>query len=291
MKIIPLLTSILLAFSACLQHSDKVDLQPDKLDINNMNHSWLTDYDSISHHINFYSPWGGRGWIYGEEDDSTTFFDASEYDKVVVCLEGIQGPVTKLNLVVMYAGSTSESRDMSTIVDGATTMRVELNPELKSRVKRIFLLCDTLCEMNITNAYYDKAHHYGPAKPLTMSPIGIISADQFDGYSDNALVEMTFESKGNIMGINMYGENVDMTGWAIGIICSAADILGAELPTRGIVLRNLGVQKYTCLLGDIRYLLSLSDDDGECGIYWTVWKIGGINEVKILGTTIAEAED
>lgn len=262
-----------------------------KLDINYLNYGWSSQYDSISHHIEILKPWGAKGWVYGDENDKNTYFDASEYDKVVIDLEGIKGAVSKLNIVVRYTDETAVSRNLSTIVEGATTMRVDLDPAFKDRVKSIFLMCDSACEMNIKRAYYDKAHKYGKAKELHMSDIGIITSDQFDGYSDDALVEMIFESKGNIMGVNEKGDTLDMTGWEVGIICSAADILGADLPTRGIVLQNIGLQKSSCLLGDIRYLLSLKDDDGECGIFWTVWKTGNITEMNVIGTTIAEVAD
>ncbi|MDO4461824.1 MAG: hypothetical protein Q4C30_04915 [Bacteroidia bacterium] len=53
----------------------------------------------------------------------------------------------------------------------------------------------------------------------------------------------------------------------------------------------MATRSYTCLIGEIRYLLSQKDDDGECGIYRTVWETGNISEMKIVCTTIAEVID
>ncbi|MCQ2201597.1 MAG: hypothetical protein MJZ27_05860 [Bacteroidales bacterium] len=284
-----LLPVILLIVCACQHEANKPN--SNILDIDNLNYGWSSVYDSITHHVTIESPWGARGWGYGEEKDTSTYFDASAYDNVVVNIEGIKGPVSKLNIIVLYADKEVVSRDLSTIVEGATTMRLDLDRKAKSKLKSVFLMSDSLCEMDIKSAYFDKAHHYGPAEELKMSNIGIISSDQFEGYSDNALVEFTFESEGEMIGVDKYGNTVNMNGWAVGIICSAADILGADLPTRGMVLKNIGVQKTTCLLGDIRYLLSLQDDDGECGIFWTVWKTGNITDIRVVSTTIAEAID
>lgn len=280
-----LLILVALTFSTC-----KTQEKP-TLDINDLNYGWSSEYDTKTHAIDIQSAWGARGWIFGEENDSTTYADVSMYDRVVIDLTGIKGPVSKMNLIVKYAGTDFISRDLPTIVNGNTTIKVKLADEYKGKVKSIFLMCDTMCEMTVKNAYFDKLHQYGEAKELKMSELGMISSDQFEGYSDNALVQFTFETKGEMMGLNKYGQMVDMTGWGIGIICSVADILGAELPSRCIVLRGLGEQTYSCELGDIRYLTSLKDDDGDCGIYWTVWDTGGITEANVIRTTISEAID
>jgi len=288
MKNYLLLASIVLMLSACSKNEQKQSEELSLLALENMNYGWSSEYNVETNHIDITGPWGARGWGFGEENDTTTYADFSKYDRVIINLSGIEGPVTKLNLIVRYTIDGCESRDLCTIVNGETTMRLKLNEKMKGKVKSIFLMCDTVCQMNITSAYFDTEHTYGEPKQLNMSNIGIISADQFEGYSDNAMVNFTFETKGELMGVNQYGDMVDMTGWAIGIICSAADIIGGDLPTRSIVLRNLGKQVYSCELGDIRYLLSLKDDDGECGIYWTVWAVGGVTEANVINTTIAE---
>ncbi|MCQ2228578.1 MAG: hypothetical protein MJZ13_02395 [Bacteroidales bacterium] len=283
-KILPI-AAVVLTLNACQ------DKEPNILDKTQMDFGWSSDYDPQTSHIVFNDAWSGRGWLAGDEEDKNAFYDLSNYDLVVVDLKDIEGPVSKLNLIVRYVTEGNESRDVSTIVNGATSLKVKLNEEYKNKVKSIFLLCDTICEMTVKDAYLDRVHTYGERKELKMSDIGIISSDQFEGYSDKALVEFTFETTGDMMGVNQYGENVDMRGWGVGIICSAADIMGAELPSRSIIFRNLGRQAYVCELSDLRYLLTLKDDDGECGIYWTVWKIGQLTEAKIISTTIAEAID
>lgn len=260
------------------------------LDIDNMNYGWTSEFNPTNHRITFSEAWNGRGWIHGEENDEQCI-DLSQYDRVVVSLDSIQGEAKNLCLIVRYRDEDIESRDMSTIVNGSTVLKVKLNRDYKKFVKSIFLLCETACEMKLTDAHLEKEHRYADRKELHQSEIGIISSDQFEGYSDNAVVEFAFETKGETNGTDQYGNTVDMRGWGVGMICSAADILGAELPTRGISFTNAGLQTYSCELGDLRYLLSQKDEDGECGIYWTVWKMGNINEAKILSTTIREVLD
>lgn len=261
------------------------------LNINDINFGWDSEYDPTTQIIRFNEPWSGRGWMWGTDDDTIEFIDCKSEDKVVIELTDIKGPVSKISLVVMYAKKGVESRELSTIVDGRTTIRVKLDEKSKGMVKRVFLMADAPCQMRIRRAYFDKLHHYSDHKVLRANNLGIISSDQFDGYTDKAMVEFTYETYGSVMGVNDYGETVDMRGWGLGVICSAADILGMELPTHTIAFQELGLQSYVCELGDLRYFLSLEDEDGESGLYWTVWPIGGLSRARVVGVTIAEAID
>ncbi len=249
---------------------------------------WDSSFDPETNHVEYNMSWGGRGWWYGDDNGDGVSADLSDYDRVVVELTDIKGKVGQFNLCVNYSITNVMSRNASTIVDGHATLRVDLDSIYKKNVKNIYIQCDSVGEMVIKRAYLEKRPKYGPAKTLDMTDLGVISSDQFEGYSDKARVDFTFNTTGDIMGIDEKGELVEMKGWGVGIICSVADVLGAEVTPYSILLTNIGEETYSCDLGDLRYMLSVKDDDGEQGLYWTVWPIGNITEAHIIRTTISE---
>ncbi len=250
---------------------------------------WDSSFDSETNHVKYEASWGGRGWWYGDDNGDGLSADFSDYDRVVVELDNIAGKVGQFNLCVKYSTTEQESRNASTIVDGRATLRVDLDSLYKKNVKNIYVQCDSVGEAVIKRAYLEKHPKYGPSKELVMVN-GVVSSDQFEGYSDKARVDFTFTTAGDIMGINEKNELVEMKGWGVGVICSVADVLGAEVTPYSILLTNLGEETYSCELGDLRYMLTVKDDDGECGLYWTVWTIGNITEAHVIRTTIFEVE-
>lgn len=248
---------------------------------------WDSSFDPGTNHVKYNMSWGGRGWWYGDDNGDGLSADLSDYDRVVVELDNVTGKVGQFNLCVTYATTDQQSRNASTIVDGHATLRVDLDSIYKKNVKNIYVQCDSVGEMNIKRAYLEKHPEYGPAIELVMDN-GVISSDQFEGYSDKARVDFTFNTIGDIMGIDEKNELVEMKGWGVGVICSIADVLGAEVTPYSILLTNIGEETYSCELGDLRYMLAVKDDDGECGLFWTVWPIGNITEAHVIRTTISE---
>lgn len=258
--------------------------------LNDVNFGWNSEYDSISHKLEFNKAWAGRGWWFGDDNGDGTSVDFSDYDLVVVKVSDIQGKTEKVQLSVYYPNSDVVSCSASSATKGTVTIRVELDSLLKSHVFRIALQSDSIGSLVIQEAKLQKKVKYGEPKELEINELGIIPGNQFDGYSDDARIDFVFNAEGEMTGIDDFGEEVSTQNWGIGVICSVADILGETLPKHYIFLSKLGEQSYSCTLGDIRDLLSLADDDGERGIYWTVWTVGNLTDISVVRTTIAEKE-
>lgn len=253
-----------------------------------MNMGWNTVYDSITHKLDFTDAWGGSGWIFGDDNGNGTSADFSEYKYVTANIANVEGKAQKIHICVCYTNSTVESWNACSATKGESTLRVELNDTLKSHVYRIFLQCDSTGSFILRDSRLENNINYSEPKELQVSSLGVISCDQFDGYSDDARIDFTFVTEGEMLGINEKGELADMHCWCCGVICSIADVLSERLQKHYIFLSKIGEQSYSCYLRDIRDLLSATDEEGECGIYWTVWTIGNLTKAEVARTTISE---
>lgn len=287
-----LLSAILFValISACNKTpKSETSLEPvNYLSPDSMNMGWNTSYDSITHKIDFTDAWGGIGWIFGDDNGNGTSADFSDYTYVTAEIANVEGKAQKVHVCVCYTNSTVESWNAISATKGESTLRVELDDSLKSHVHRIFIQCDSTGSFILRDSHLENDINYAEPVELQVSSVGVISSDQFEGFSDDARVDFTFVTEGEMLGINEKGELADMHCWCLGVICSVADVLSERLQKHYIFLSKIGEQSYSCYLHDIRDLLEAVDDDGESGIFWTVWPIGNLTKAEVVRTTISE---
>ena len=143
--------------------------------------------------------------------------------------------------------------------------------------------------MTIKSAMFKKATKYRSPHELKDND-GFIEASEFDGYSDDALISFNYYAGGEMTYVSDSGLIETMNNWGIGYVRSSADLIEAVCPGRNIILKTIGEQSFQCLLGDIRYMLDLQDNNGERGICWMVWTGGNVTEVHPINVTICEAK-
>jgi len=103
---------------------------------------------------------------------------------------------------------------------------------------------------------------YQAPKTLTLQDNGRIAATQFNGLSDDALVEFTYNSEGGANFVN----------WGPGILASLKD-KGTNLPgsTSKMNIKNEGENKFTYELRDLKPLLDEPSEYNEYGLFWNLW--------------------
>lgn len=254
------------------------------LNLNDVNSTWRGDYNKAEHRMHYTENWGGCGWSF---DSINSTPDFSQYDQLIVEIDNITTDTTTLYLNVRYTTSDIVTSESAPIVNGHTTLRVELDPESKSNLVEAFVMSKRPCDMVIKSATFCKAPQYGEEHEIKVED-SFIDASEFDGYSDDALISFNYYADGEMTFVSNSGTIEPMNNWGIGIVCSSADVIEAICPGRTIMLKKIGEQSFTCLLGDIRYMLELKDDDGECGLYWVVWTGGNITDVHTINATIRE---
>lgn len=260
-------------------------LSPDKADL-----IWRGDYDPATHRMSYTGPWAGCGWWFGD-DSIMPAGDFSNYDQLVVSVSNIVGDSVNLYLNVRYTTTDEISSESAPIVNGRTTLRVELDPKNKSHVLEVYVMSKSPCELTLVSAAFRKATRYAEEHELKMHG-NFIDASEFEEFSDDALVSFKYFVDGEMTYMDAdSGRIAPMNNWGIGVVCSSADISETTCPGRRIILKKLGEQSYDCRLSDIRYLLELEGDDGERGLYWLVWTGGNLTDVHILNVTIREALD
>ena len=258
-----------------------------ELNLDQANLTWRGDYDPVTHHMSYTGEWAGCGWWFGD-DSIKPAADFSEYDQLVVAVDNIVGDSVKLYLNVRYTSTNDISSGTAPIVDGRATMRVDLNPDNKSHVLEIYVMSQSPCELTLGNSYFCEAIKYG--KPRELKALGgFIDASEFNGYSDDAMVSFNYSVEGEMTYDAESGAVEPMNNWGIGKIYSSADIAENVCPGRQIILKQLGEQSFTCLLGDIRYMLDIEGDDGRRGLYWKVWIGGHLTDAQMINATISEA--
>lgn len=267
----------------CSSSVKKHALNPDQANL-----TWRGDYEPTTHRMTYKGEWAGCGWWFGD-DSVKPSADFSEYDQLVVSVDNIVGDSVKLFLNVRYTTTDEISPGTAPIVDGRSTMRVDLNPDNKSHVLEIYVMSQSPCELTLGESYMCGAVKYGKARELK-SFGGFIDVSEFKGYSDDALVSFNFSAEGEMTYVAESGAIEPMKNWGIGKIYSSADIAENVCPARQIILKQLGEQSFTCLLGDIRYMLDIEGDDGRRGLYWKVWTGGHLTAVNMINATISEAE-
>lgn len=248
-------------------------------------YGWQCQFSSDTSYVFFEERFGGCGWLFTEAPDSTA--DFSDYSHIVVVCENVDPAITKMSINVKYAGTEEMSWALAPVVNGKIVLTVDLNPDYSEKVSTVQLMSNRRGGMNLVSANLRIPIKYRPPVKLSISN-GLISADQFSGFSDSAKVEFVYAVEGEMTGVDDDGNVVPTNNWSIGIICSYGDIMGEKLPPRYIPLTGTGVQKYSCFLGDLRYMLSARDDEGECGIYWNIWRVGNITDARIRAALIRE---
>ncbi len=246
---------------ACSSPSNtKYELSPDDVNL-----TWRGDYNKETHRMHYTENWAGCGWSFGD-DKTKPAANFSDYDQLVVSVDGISCDTTTLFLNVRYTTLDIVTSESSPIVNGQTTLRVELDPVGKSHVIEAYVMSKRPCDMVVKSAEFRKAPKYGESHKLKMHD-NFIDASEFDGYSDDALVSFNYYAGGEMTFVSDSGSIEPMNNWVIGLVSSSADVIEATCPGRRIILKQIGEQSFDCLLGDIRHMLELADDDGERGLY------------------------
>jgi len=268
---------------ACSSPSNtKYELSPDDVNL-----TWRGEYNTETHRMHYTENWAGCGWSFGDDSIKPTA-NFSEYDQLVVSVEGITTDTTTIFLNVRYSTSDIVTSESAPIVNGQTTLRVELDPVGKSHVVEAYVMSKHPCDLVVKSAALSKATQYGKEHNIKVLG-GFIDASEFDGYSDDALISFNYYAGGEMTYVSDSGTIEPMNNWGIGMVCSSDDVIEAVCPGRLIMLKKIGEQSFTCLLGDIRYMLELADDDGERGLYWVVWTGGNVTDVHAINATIREA--
>lgn len=276
------IAAVVVACGSQKNDNKKYELSPDDINL-----TWRGEYNKAKHRMHYTERWAGCGWSFGD-DSIKPASDFSQYDQLVVEIDSITTDTTTLFLNVRYTTSDIVTSESAPIVNGKTTLRVDLDPEGKSHVVEAYVMSKRPCDMVVKSATFRKAIQYGDEHELKVND-SFIDASEFDGYSDDALISFNYYAGGEMTFVSDSGTIEPMNNWGIGIVCSCADVIEAIYPGRRIMLKTIGEQSFTCQLGDIRYMLDLKDDDGECGLYWVVWSGGNVTDVHILNATIREA--
>jgi hypothetical protein len=277
-----LLIGVAASSVSCSHSGKKHPLSPDKANL-----TWRGDYDPATHRMTYTGDWAGCGWWFGD-DSIMPAADFSKYDQLVVSVDNIVGNNTKLFLNVRYTTTDDISSGTAPIVDGRSTIRVDLNPDNKSHVLEVYVMSQYPCELTLGDSYLCEAIKYG--KPHDIKSFGgFIDASEFKNYSDDAMVSFIYSAEGEMTHVSEDGIIEPMNNWGIGKIYSSADISENVCPGRQIILEKIGEQSFDCRLGDIRYMLELEGDDGRHGLYWKVWTGGNITDVHMINATIREA--
>ncbi|MBO7495930.1 MAG: hypothetical protein J6T98_05210 [Salinivirgaceae bacterium] len=281
-KIVLLVSAAVVVSCSAPNKNSKYELSPDEVNL-----TWRGQYNNETHRMHYTEDWAGCGWSFGDDSIKPTA-NFSDYDQLVVSVENITTDTTTIYLNVRYTTSSIITSASAPIVNGQTTLRVDLDPVGKSHVIEAYVMSKHPCDLVVKSAALSKAIQYGDEHELKMYD-SFIDASEFDSYSDDALISFNYFADGEMTYVSDSGTIEPMNNWGIGIVCSSADVIEAVCPGRAIMLKKIGKQSYTCLLGDIRYMLEVKDDDGECGLYWVVWTGGNVTDVHTINATIREA--
>jgi len=113
------------------------------LDLTNLNCEWDSSYDSDTKTITFNGEWKGRGWGWN--------FDYSDYSKVVVEFKSANKSGC---LKVQYNNDgSSYTTESANYDEGATSVEINLNASLKSKIYQIYLSASAASTLTLTNAY------------------------------------------------------------------------------------------------------------------------------------------
>lgn len=254
--------------------------------LGNVNFGWQSRFSPDSPYVFFEERFGGCGWVFQDTPDSTA--DFSGYDHVIVICDSVDAAITKMSVGVKYADTEEVSWALSPVVNGRVIINTSLLPDYTDRVRSIHLMSNRRGGARIVQASLRTPVHYRAPVRLNIEN-GYISADQFKGFSDSARVEFNFFVDGdNLDFVDENGDSLSILYWSTGVICSYADILGGDLPPRYIPMSGLGNQTYSCYVGDLRYMFSLTDEDGMCGLYWNIWRLGDIRSARIISAYVSE---
>lgn len=283
-----LLFVLCVVFYSCSKNaSDSKCTDTLSLSVDESNLTWHCNYDSVTHRACYTSDWSGCGWTFGD-DSIKPSADFSKYDRVEVVVDSVVGDITDLILAVRYTNTDFISSTSVPVVKGKATLRLDLDSVGKSHALEMYIMSKKPCELTLVSATFKKAIEYGELKQLKVTD-GFIEASELQQYSDDALLSFHYFTEGEMTFVNDTSGVVEhMDNWEVGILFSAGDVLREFCPSQRIIIKNVGESVYKCRLGDIKYMLDLKDDDGQCGIYWIVWTIGNITNAKIENAFIQE---
>lgn len=258
-----------------------------ELNLDEVNLVWRGEYDSKNHRMHYFEEWSGCGWWFGD-DILKSSGDLSEFDQVVVEVNNITPDTAELYLNIRYTTTNIITSETAPIVNGRTTLRVNLDPKGKSHIHEIFVMSKSSCDLTIKKALLKETTKYGAARELKAKD-GYIKASEFNGYSDDALVSFNYYVAGEMTYMNADSGHIEpMNNWGIGYVRSSADLTGNDCPGQHIILKKLGEQSYQCALGDIRYMIDYNGRTGMRGLHWKVWPGGNLTDVHIINATISE---
>ena len=148
---------------ACSTPSDtKYILSPDEVNL-----TWRGEYNTETHRMHYTENWAGCGWSFGD-DSIKPAANFSDYDQLVVTVDNITTDTTTLFLNVRYTTSSIITSESAPIVNGRTTLRVDLDPEGKSHVVEAYVMSKRPCDVVVKSAEFRKATQYGENHELKM---------------------------------------------------------------------------------------------------------------------------
>ena len=203
-----------------------------------VNLTWRGEYNAETHRMHYTGEWAGCGWSFGDDSIKPTA-DFSDYDQLVVTVDSITTDTTTIFLNVRYSTSSIVTSESAPIVNGRTTIRVDLDPIGKAHVVEAYVMSKFPCDLVVKNASFRKATQYGEEHELRVHD-SFIDASEFDGYSDEALISFNYYAGGEMTYVSDSGTIEAMNNWGIGMICSSADVIEAVCPGRLIMLKKIG---------------------------------------------------
>lgn len=113
---------------------------------------WGSSYDAETHTITYEDAWTGCGWWLGEAD-------YSKYDQIVVEIEPVD---FYMQLACQYVEGTDDTNTIVGLQAGESKVTLVFNPELKSKVKQIYLQTSQAASVVIKAAYLENGVEIDP---------------------------------------------------------------------------------------------------------------------------------
>ena len=110
--------------------------------------SYNADDEVITYSYEVESGWGYAGWNFTEEYGGSGSVDLSAYSSITIYFEGEFNMGGTLEFTIKYAGDEGEKK-VSKGNEGATSMTIELSPDLKSEVQYIYLKSERTGKISI----------------------------------------------------------------------------------------------------------------------------------------------
>ncbi len=236
------LSTLFSAFAVCLA-ANAADYE---FDLNAVGCDWgETTYDAATHTLTYGKAWTGNGWWTGD-------LNLSAYDQIAIEFEE---PTTIYTQIVVQFKEGTDC--ISGKGAGATKIVCDLSAS-KSSVKAVILQNGSdLGSVKIKRAYCPEVLQYQAAVDLTSKVSNnVITADKFNGYSDQARVKVNYTATGT----------EKYQGWGIGEIQGLG---GTSIFT--IQGKDDGEGTATIAFGDIKAALNTPDANGVYGLLFNFY--------------------